>query len=42
MCAQVRTVWVLIEKASGRPRRVPQQMVALFARSEPSAALGLP
>jgi acyl-CoA thioester hydrolase len=31
MCAQVRTVWVLIEKASGRPRRVPGEMVALFA-----------
>jgi acyl-CoA thioester hydrolase len=31
MCAQVRTVWVLIEKASGRPRRVPAEMVALFA-----------
>jgi acyl-CoA thioester hydrolase len=31
MCAQVRTVWVLIEKASGRPRRVPTEMVALFA-----------
>jgi len=32
MCAQVRTVWVLIEKASGRPRRVPESMVAMFAR----------
>jgi acyl-CoA thioester hydrolase len=31
MCAQVRTVWVLIEKGSGRPRRVPPEMVALFA-----------
>jgi acyl-CoA thioester hydrolase len=31
MCAQVRTVWVLIEKDSGRPRRVPAEMVALFA-----------
>jgi acyl-CoA thioester hydrolase len=31
MCAQVRTVWVLIEKASGRPRRVPTEMVELFA-----------
>jgi acyl-CoA thioester hydrolase len=31
MCAQVCTVWVLIEKGSGRPRRVPPQMVALFA-----------
>jgi acyl-CoA thioester hydrolase len=31
MCAQVRTVWVLIERASGRPKRVPPQMVALFA-----------
>jgi acyl-CoA thioester hydrolase len=42
MCAQVRTVWVLIEKVSGRPRRVPPQIVALFAQSEPSAALGIP
>jgi acyl-CoA thioester hydrolase len=32
MCAQVRTIWVLIEKASGRPRRVPESMVAMFAR----------
>jgi acyl-CoA thioesterase FadM len=31
MCAQVRTVWCLIEKANGRPRRVPEQMVAMFA-----------
>ncbi|MDE2485790.1 MAG: acyl-CoA thioesterase [Alphaproteobacteria bacterium] len=31
MCAQVRTVWVLIEKASGRPRRVPDPVVAMFA-----------
>jgi len=31
MCAQIRTVWVLIEKGSGRPRRVPPEMVALFA-----------
>ena len=31
MCAQVRTVWCLIEKATGRPRRVPPEMVALFS-----------
>lgn len=31
MCAQVRTIWVLIEKASGKPRRVPPDMVAMFA-----------
>jgi acyl-CoA thioester hydrolase len=30
MCAQVRTAWCLVEKASGRPRRVPEQMVAMF------------
>jgi acyl-CoA thioester hydrolase len=30
MCAQVRTVWVLIEKTSGRPKRVPETMVAMF------------
>jgi acyl-CoA thioester hydrolase len=30
MCAQVRTVWVLIEKTSGRPKRVPEAMVAMF------------
>jgi acyl-CoA thioester hydrolase len=31
MCAQVRTVWVLIEKATGRPKRVPGHMVEMFA-----------
>ena len=31
MCAQVHTVWVLIEKATGRPKRVPERMVAMFA-----------
>ncbi len=31
MCAQVKTTWVLIEQATGRPRRVPEQMVRLFA-----------
>ncbi|MDO8900582.1 MAG: thioesterase family protein [Phenylobacterium sp.] len=30
MCAQVRTVWCLIERASGRPRRVPPELVARF------------
>ncbi len=31
MCAQVQTTWVLIEQATGRPRRVPDGVVALFA-----------
>jgi acyl-CoA thioester hydrolase len=31
MCAQVRTTWVLIEQASGRPKRVPPWMLELFA-----------
>jgi acyl-CoA thioester hydrolase len=31
MCAQVITTWVLIEQASGRPRRVPDWIPALFA-----------
>lgn len=31
MCAQVKTTWVLVEKASGRPKRVPEAMAALFA-----------
>jgi acyl-CoA thioester hydrolase len=30
MCAQVRTVWCLIDPASGRPQRVPPIMVELF------------
>lgn len=30
MCAQVKTVWCLIDKASGRPKRVPAQMVEMF------------
>lgn len=30
MCAQVLTTWVLIEKASGRPKRVPERMVQAF------------
>lgn len=30
MCAQVRTTWVLIEQATGRPRRVPPWMVEMF------------
>lgn len=30
MCAQVRTVWVLIEQAARRPRRVPDWMVGMF------------
>lgn len=31
MCAQARTVWCLIEQPSGRPRRVPDWMVEMFA-----------
>lgn len=31
MCAQVRTTWVLIEQATGRPKRVPPWMTELFA-----------
>ncbi|HEY2358771.1 MAG TPA: thioesterase family protein [Phenylobacterium sp.] len=31
MCAQVRTTWVLIEQATGRPKRVPAWMVEMFA-----------
>lgn len=30
MCAQVRTVWCLIEQASGRPKRVPPEVIAPF------------
>lgn len=30
MCAQVRTVWCLVDPDSGRPRRVPPEMVSLF------------
>lgn len=30
MCAQARTVWCLIEKASGRPKRVPPHMLQMF------------
>jgi acyl-CoA thioester hydrolase len=31
MCAQVKTTWVLIEQATGKPRRVPPWMLELFA-----------
>ena len=31
MCAQVKTTWVLIEQATGRPKRVPPWMVEMFA-----------
>ena len=31
MCAQVRTTWVLIEQATGRPRRVPPWMLEMFS-----------
>jgi acyl-CoA thioester hydrolase len=31
MCAQARTVWCLIDAASGRPKRVPDWMVEVFA-----------
>lgn len=30
MCAQARTVWCLIEAATGRPKRVPREMVERF------------
>ena len=30
MCAQVATTWVLIEQASGRPRRVPAWIEDMF------------
>jgi acyl-CoA thioester hydrolase len=30
MCAQARTVWCLIDQATGRPKRVPQDMVDRF------------
>ena len=30
MCAQARTVWCLIYSATGRPKRVPQDMVDRF------------
>lgn len=32
MCAQVKTTWVLIEQATGRPRRVPAWIPEMFAR----------
>jgi acyl-CoA thioester hydrolase len=31
MCAQVITTWVLIEQATGKPRRVPAWMLEMFA-----------
>ena len=31
MCAQVITTWVLIEQATGRPRRLPPGMLEIFA-----------
>jgi acyl-CoA thioester hydrolase len=30
MCAQVKTTWVLIEQATGRPRRVPAWISEIF------------
>ena len=30
MCAQVHTTWVLIEQATGRPRRVPEWITQMF------------
>jgi len=30
MCAQVKTTWVLIERATGRPKRVPGRLVEAF------------
>jgi acyl-CoA thioester hydrolase len=31
MCAQVITTWVLIEQATGKPKRVPEWMLEMFA-----------
>ena len=31
MCAQVVTTWVLIEQATGKPKRVPPWMLEMFA-----------
>ena len=31
MCTQVVTTWVLIEQATGRPKRVPPWMLEMFA-----------
>lgn len=31
MCAQVHTTWVLIEQTTGRPRRVPEWITAMFS-----------
>jgi len=31
MCAQVRTIWCLVDPQSGRPHRVPDHMVTMFA-----------
>ncbi|MFI4966159.1 MAG: acyl-CoA thioesterase [Caulobacterales bacterium] len=31
MCAQVQTIWVLIDQVTGRPRRVPPWMLEMFA-----------
>ena len=31
MCAQVVTTWVLVEQATGRPRRVPDWITGMFA-----------
>jgi acyl-CoA thioester hydrolase len=30
MCAQVKTTWVLIEQATGRPKRVPAWIMEMF------------
>lgn len=35
-----RTVWVLLDAASGRPRRVDAAMVAHFSRTSPSTDAG--
>jgi acyl-CoA thioester hydrolase len=31
MCAQVATTWVLIDQATGRPRRVQPWMLEMFS-----------
>ena len=31
MCAQIQTTWVLIERPTGRPRRVPDWVMEMFS-----------
>jgi acyl-CoA thioester hydrolase len=34
LCVRARTQWAIIDKAAGRPIRVPAEVVALFMRAE--------